>query len=126
MSYKSSTENATAAARELIHTLKNPAHVAPFANIGDKQMEALHKLSEIFAQTTTLTTNKTMNAPKHAMEPVKKFVKTPVDSTWRMQTQPHASVSRVTPRAVSSHQNNRKQQHIIPQTPPRVATQNGQ
>ena len=87
-------------------------------------MEALHKLSEFFAHTTTLATNKTINAPTHAMKPVNKFFKTPVNSTWRIQTKPHVSVPRVTPRAVSNHQDNRQQQHMIPQTPPRVATQN--
>ena len=122
MPYKSSTENATAAARELIHALKNPAPAAPFANIGDKQMEALHKLSEIFAQTTTLTTNKTIKAPTHAMEPVKKLSNEPENSTRHIKTHPHAPVPRVTPSEDNSHHANKQRLHIIPQTPPRVAT----
>ena len=52
MSYRSSAENATIAATELINALKNLAPAAPFANIGDKQMEALTKLVNIFGKLT--------------------------------------------------------------------------
>ena len=46
--YRSSTENATIAARELTHALQNPSPAPSFSNIGDKQMEALHQLAELF------------------------------------------------------------------------------
>ena len=52
MPFKSSTENATAAARELTHTLRYPAPAVPFTNIGDKKLEALQKLADIFDQIT--------------------------------------------------------------------------
>ena len=48
MPYRSSTENATINARELTHALQNPTPTSPFSNIGDKQMEALHQLAELF------------------------------------------------------------------------------
>ena len=52
MPFRSSTENVTVAATELINALKNPAPAAPFAHIGDKQMEALDQLANIFKQVT--------------------------------------------------------------------------
>ena len=52
MPFRSSTENATIAATELIHALRNPALAAPYAHIGDAQVQALEKLAEIFQQAT--------------------------------------------------------------------------
>ena len=49
MLYRSSTENTTIAARELTHALQNPTPATPFSNIGEKQIEALHQLAEIFS-----------------------------------------------------------------------------
>ena len=40
MPFRSSAENATIAATELIHNLCNPAPSAPYAHIGDAQMQA--------------------------------------------------------------------------------------
>ena len=44
MSFRSSAENATIAATELIHALHNPAPEAPYAHIGDAQMHVLDQL----------------------------------------------------------------------------------
>ena len=52
MPFQSSAENATIAATELIHALRNPAPAAPYAHIGDVQLQALDKLSEMFQHTT--------------------------------------------------------------------------
>ena len=53
MPYRSSTENATIAARKLTHALQNPSPASPFSNVGDKQMEALHQLSGLFQKSVT-------------------------------------------------------------------------
>ena len=53
MPFRSSAENATVAATELINALQNPTPAAPFAHIGDKQMEALQQLATIFKQATS-------------------------------------------------------------------------
>ena len=45
MPFISSTENANIAAIELIHALRNPAPAAPYAHIGDAQMQALEQLA---------------------------------------------------------------------------------
>ena len=55
--YRLSTENATIAACELTHALQNPTPSSPFSNIGDKQMEALHQLAELFQQAVTKSDN---------------------------------------------------------------------
>ena len=55
--YRSSTENSTIAARELTHALQNPSPASPFSNVGDKQMEALNQLAEIFQQAVTKNYN---------------------------------------------------------------------
>ena len=52
MPFRSSAENATIAATELIHALCNPAPAAPYAHIGDAQMQALDQLAEIFHHAT--------------------------------------------------------------------------
>ena len=57
MPYRSSTENATIASRELTHALKKPSPASPFSNIGDKQMEALHQLAKLFQQAVTKSDN---------------------------------------------------------------------
>ena len=46
-----SAENATIAVAELAHALNNSALKAPFTNIGDKQIEAIHQLANIFQKT---------------------------------------------------------------------------
>lgn len=55
MPFRSSSENATVAATELIHALKNPAPAAPFTTVGDKQMEALNQLATIFKQSVDIS-----------------------------------------------------------------------
>ena len=52
MPFRSSTENATIAATELIHALRNPSPAAPYAHIGDAQIAALTTLAEIFQRAT--------------------------------------------------------------------------
>ena len=52
MPFRSSTENATIAAIELIHALRNPGPVAPYYHIGDVQVQALEQLAENFQQAT--------------------------------------------------------------------------
>jgi len=50
MPFRSSTDNSTVAAIELINTLKNPLPAAPFSHIGDMQMEALDQLADFFTE----------------------------------------------------------------------------
>ena len=45
MPFRSSAENATIAATELIHALRNPAPAAPYVHIGDAQMQVLDQLA---------------------------------------------------------------------------------
>ena len=52
MPFCSSAENATIAATELINALQNPAPAAPFAHIGDNQMEALDQVAKNFKEAT--------------------------------------------------------------------------
>ena len=52
MPFWSSAENATIAATELIHDLRNPAPAAPYAHIGNAQMQALDQLAEFFQHAT--------------------------------------------------------------------------
>ena len=52
MPYRSSAENNTITATELINALKNPAPAAPFINVGDKHMGGLTKLANIFSKLT--------------------------------------------------------------------------
>eukprot|EP00957_Ditylum_brightwellii_P178564 13601813-Ditylum_brightwellii.AAC.1 len=44
----SSKDAATHAALDLIHALQNPAPAAPFSQVGQKQMNVLRKLADIF------------------------------------------------------------------------------
>ena len=48
--YNSSSENVIIAAHELAHAMKNPSPQAPFSNIGDSQMVAIEKFSDIFSK----------------------------------------------------------------------------
>ena len=52
MPFRSLAENATIAATELIHALRNPAPAALYAHIGDAQIQALDQLAEIFQRAT--------------------------------------------------------------------------
>ena len=52
MPFRSSAENATIAATELIHVLRNPEPAAPYAHIGDVQLQVLDQLAENFQHTT--------------------------------------------------------------------------
>ena len=52
MPFRSLTENATIAATELIHALRNPAPAAPYALIGDAQMQELDQLAKFFQRAT--------------------------------------------------------------------------
>ena len=52
MPLRYSAENATIAATELIHALRNPAPAEPYAHIGDVQMQALDQLAERFQRAT--------------------------------------------------------------------------
>ena len=45
MTFQSSAENATIAATKLIHAILNPAPAAPYAHIGDAQMQVLDQLA---------------------------------------------------------------------------------
>ena len=40
-----------------MQALQNPTPASPFSNIGDKQMEALHQLAELFQQVVTKNDN---------------------------------------------------------------------
>ena len=52
MPFKSSAENTTIAATELAHAMNNPDLGAPFSNIGNKNIKALHQLANIFKMAT--------------------------------------------------------------------------
>ena len=52
MPFRSSTENATIAATEIIHVLRNTAPAAPYAHIGDVKVQALEQLAENFQRAT--------------------------------------------------------------------------
>ena len=52
MPFRSSTENATITATELIHALRNPALAVPYAHIDDDQVQALEQLAESFQRAT--------------------------------------------------------------------------
>ena len=52
MPFRSSAENATIAATELIHALRNPAPAAPYAHIGYAKIQALDQLATILQRTT--------------------------------------------------------------------------
>ena len=47
MPFPTSAEQATNAARELSHTLQHPTPAAPFSQIGDATMAAIHQLSTV-------------------------------------------------------------------------------
>eukprot|EP00957_Ditylum_brightwellii_P180065 13716977-Ditylum_brightwellii.AAC.1 len=51
----SSTDAATNAAKDLTAALAQPPNTAPFAAIGDKQLNAIKQLAEIFDSKTTAT-----------------------------------------------------------------------
>ena len=65
MPFRSSSENATIAAKELVHALKHPAPAAPYSNIGDAQMEALTQLGEIFNKIIEKTHTDGGKTPHH-------------------------------------------------------------
>ena len=69
--YRSSTENATIAARELTHALQNHSPASPFSNIGDKQMEALHQLAKKFQQSVTKDNNAPTSVAPPRMSPTR-------------------------------------------------------
>ena len=52
MPFISSTENATIAATELIYALRNTEPAAPYAHIGDAQVQALEQLADFFQRAT--------------------------------------------------------------------------
>ena len=47
MPFPSSADQAANAARELSHALQHPVHVAPFSQLGNATMAAIHKLSTV-------------------------------------------------------------------------------
>ena len=90
MPYRSSTENANIAARELTHALKNPTPASPFSNIGDKQMEALHQLAKIFQQAVTKSDNTPNSvAPPNITQTRQKPQAQIQTATQQHDTQPH-------------------------------------
>ena len=52
MPFRYLTKDATIAATELIHALRNPAPAATYAHIGDAQGQALEQLAKIFQRAT--------------------------------------------------------------------------
>jgi hypothetical protein len=48
----SAADDATAAARDLVDALRNPAPKTPFAGIDPEKLNALNKLATIFRETT--------------------------------------------------------------------------
>ena len=71
--YNSSSENVIISAHELAYVLNNPAHKAPFFNIGNSQMVAIDQLSDIFSKVAD-NLQQILDTPKQ--QPVKK--KTPL------------------------------------------------
>jgi hypothetical protein len=64
----SSADAATQAARALIDALKNPAPAAPFATLGQSQLQAIQQLADIF-QVNTEPSAATHTQPHHATPP---------------------------------------------------------
>ena len=97
MSYKSSVENTIMAARELVHELKNPAPSAPSSRIGNKQMEALYRLTEISTQ--RIAQKKTANKQHEtgqAIYLIQENITTRATKESRVRIQPHTVDPRVT------------------------------
>ena len=71
MLFRSLAENASVAATNLVNALQHPAPAAPYAHIGDQQMETLQKLAEFSRRnhptpdqpTTTTRPSPTFRAP---------------------------------------------------------------
>ena len=72
--YNSSSENVIIAAHELAHALNNPEPQAPFSNIGDSQIVAIEKLSQIFSKAVD-NVKKKSDPPQQ--QTVKKFAIVP-------------------------------------------------
>ena len=70
LSYNSSSEKVTTAARELACALKKTAPQAPFSNIGDSQIVATEQLSKIFSKAAD---NVNITADPPQQQPVKKY-----------------------------------------------------
>ena len=91
--YRSSTENAIIDARKLTHALQNSSPASPFSNVGDKQMEALHQLAELFQQSVTKN-NATPNAvAPQRMSPTQQSpqARVPISTTPKQNAHPHQS-----------------------------------
>ena len=92
MPYRSSTENATTAARELTHALQNPSPASLFSNIGDKQMEALHQLAKLFQQEVTKNDNAPNTVAPPKMTPTRREPQAKVPTTTPThEAHPHRS-----------------------------------
>ena len=127
MPFRYSAENATIAAIELIHVLRNPAPAAPYVHIGDAQMQALEQLAEIFQRATFQQQHLPVSPPRVA--PSFPRVTTPpinVAPTAPLIKAATPECESITP-PPPSHSDNKL--HIIPQdtpTPPRVKQRNHQ
>ena len=75
MTFRSLAENSAVAATELVNALQHLASDAPYTHIGDKQMEALQQLAEIFnAQpSNSIPTNYNHISFSHLPRPIPKL-----------------------------------------------------
>ena len=75
----SSADAALRAAKELLEALRNPSPAAPFATLGQAQLQAIHKLADIFG---------TVTAPSPRVTPVSVTVASPPMPTPRQAATP--------------------------------------
>ena len=126
MTFPSSAENATIVATELIHALRNPAPAAPYAQIGDAQIQALDQLAENFQHATVqpqhqVPTESSKQPPVSQPRVVPKF---PMVNIPPITATPDREIFTTHPQIQSENR-----VHIIPPdtpTPPRPKKRNRQ
>ena len=86
-------ENSTVTAREFTHALQNPFPASPFSNVGDKKMEALHQLAEIFQQAVTKNNDIPNSVVPPRMTPTRQAPQAifPISTTSTHNAHPHLS-----------------------------------
>ena len=134
MPFRSSTENATIAAAELIHALRKPSPAAPYSHISDTQIQALKQLAKIFQRATFQPQQQvpTTAPQQQTFSPPRVAPSFPRLATPPITVAPTAPPMKVAPperesinTPIPSHSDNRL--HIISPdtpTPPRVQQQN--
>ena len=89
MPFQSLEENSAVAVTDLINALQHPAPAAPYAHIGDQQMESLQQMVNFF-QRTTIQSLPNQPQPPHPLP-----ASTPQPKTVRFHQHPGVVVPRV-------------------------------